>query len=245
MIRVERNFGAPAGVSCTAEDLMAISLKARARWISAVALALGSAVVIGHNVFKVLPNEVPVLFVIGWISLRLRDGGWKAVGLVRPKSWPRTVAIAVALAVALQLISEYVVVPLVMQWTGKPPDLSEFKPIVGNVKLALVALGIVWTFAAFGEEMVYRGYLLRRAADIGGGTAIAYWVGLAYVTVLFGFGHYYQGAAGVVDTAVTSALFGSAYLLSGRNLWVPILAHGFSNTIAIALVFFDMVPELR
>jgi membrane protease YdiL (CAAX protease family) len=104
--------------------------------------------------------------------------------------------------------------------------------------MALLALGLVWTFAAFGEEMVYRGYLLRRAADIGGRTRSAYWVGLAYVTVLFGLGHFYQGWAGVADTAVTSLLFGSAYLLTGRNLWLTILAHGLSDTIAIGLVYF-------
>jgi membrane protease YdiL (CAAX protease family) len=211
-----------------------------ARLLSAVELLLGSAVVIGHNVYKVVPNEVPILFIIGWISLRLRDGGWKAVGLSRPKSWKRTFLIALALAVALQLLSEYVVVPLVVHWTHRPPDLSEFKALAGNAKLSLLALVVVWTFAAFGEEMVYRGYLLQRAADVGGRSRAAYWAGLAYIMVLFGLGHYYQGAAGVADTAVTSLVFGSAYLLSGRNLWITILAHGLTDTIGIGLVYFGL-----
>jgi membrane protease YdiL (CAAX protease family) len=212
-----------------------------ARWLSLLELLAASAVVIGHNVFKVVPNEVPILFIAGWVSLRLRDGGWKAVGLVRPESWKRTAAIALAAAVLLQLLSEYVTVPLITLWTNQPPDLSEFRPLVGNLKLSLIALGLIWTFAAFGEEIVYRGYLLTRAADLGGRTQAAYWIGLVYITVLFGFGHYYQGPAGVVDTAVTSVIFGSAYLLFRRNLWLPILAHGFSNTIALALVFFGVV----
>ncbi|HEV8523802.1 MAG TPA: CPBP family intramembrane glutamic endopeptidase [Terriglobales bacterium] len=215
------------------------------RWVSAAEVLLGGAIVIGHNVFHVVPNEVPILFVIGWISLRLRDGGWKTVGLTQPRSWGRTIGIALAAAVFLQLVSEYVTVPLVTHWTHRPPDLSSFKPIIGNVKAALAAFALIWTFAAFGEEMVYRGYLLTRAADLGGRSNAAYWLGLAYVTVLFGFGHYYQGAAGVVDTAVSSMVFGAAYLLYGRNLWVPILAHGFSDTIALLLVFFNLVPELR
>jgi membrane protease YdiL (CAAX protease family) len=40
------------------------------------------------------------------------------------------------------------------------------------------SLAIVWTFAAFGEEMGYRGYLLTRAADLGNRTAWAYWIAL-------------------------------------------------------------------
>jgi hypothetical protein len=55
---------------------------------------LGSAIVIGHNVYHVIPNEVPILFVIGLISLRVRDGGWGAMGLRWPVSWRRTVLIA-------------------------------------------------------------------------------------------------------------------------------------------------------
>ncbi len=51
-------------------------------------------VVVGHNIFRILPNEVPILFILGWISLRLRNGGWKYAGLGRPKSWWKTVALA-------------------------------------------------------------------------------------------------------------------------------------------------------
>jgi hypothetical protein len=36
---------------------------------------LGGAIVIGHNVYHVIPNEVPILVVLGLISLRVRVGG--------------------------------------------------------------------------------------------------------------------------------------------------------------------------
>jgi membrane protease YdiL (CAAX protease family) len=49
--------------------------------------------------------------------------------------------------------------------------------VIGNIKIALVALLLVWTFAAFGEEIAYRGYLVTRAADIGRRLAAAYWIG--------------------------------------------------------------------
>jgi hypothetical protein len=53
----------------------AIAMRARA--VSFVELIVGICIVIGHNVLHILPNEVTVLLVLGWISLRLRDGGWK------------------------------------------------------------------------------------------------------------------------------------------------------------------------
>ncbi len=72
--------------------------------------------------------------------------------------------------------------------------------ITGNLNVALLALLIVWTFAAFGEEIAYRGYLLARAADIGARSMIAYWAGIVLVSILFGFGHYYKGLSGVIDS---------------------------------------------
>ena len=45
---------------------------------------LGSAIVIGHNVYHVIPNEVPILFVIGLISLRCETVGGKQWGCAGP-----------------------------------------------------------------------------------------------------------------------------------------------------------------
>src|SRR4030095_7581713 len=68
------------------------------RLVSALELLLGAAIVIGHNVFRVLPNEVPILFVLGLLSMRLRDGRWSAIGFKRPESWRRIVLIALGAA---------------------------------------------------------------------------------------------------------------------------------------------------
>src|SRR5215813_7747314 len=84
----------------------------RARWLSLLELVLGAFIVFGHNIFHILPNEVPILFVLGWISLRLRNGGWKYAGLRRPKSWWKTVALALLAAAILLLGSELLVEPL-------------------------------------------------------------------------------------------------------------------------------------
>jgi hypothetical protein len=47
----------------------------------------GPTIVIAHNVNHRVPSEVPILFVLGWISMRVRDGGWKMVCLHKPDSW--------------------------------------------------------------------------------------------------------------------------------------------------------------
>jgi membrane protease YdiL (CAAX protease family) len=99
---------------------------------------------------------------------------------------------------------------------------------------------IIWTFAAFGEEIAYRRYLLGRAADALGGSALANWMGLLLASVLFGFGHTYQGPAGIFTTGCDGFMIGAVYLLCRRNLWVAVLTHGFIDTIGLALIFLGI-----
>ena len=211
---------------------------ARFRVVSGVEFLLGAAVVIGHNVVHVVPNEVPILVVFGLLSVRLRDGGWTALGLKRPASWARTLVIALAAAALRIMLGEFVIEPLAGRFWPPIVAPAAAGAVTGNVRMALLGLLIVWTFAAFGEELAYRGYLLTRAADLGKRSAAAYWVGIVVVSVLFGYGHYYKGPAGVLDSGVAGLILGAAYMLSGRNLWASILAHGFIDTFALVVLFF-------
>jgi membrane protease YdiL (CAAX protease family) len=206
--------------------------------VSALELLAGSCIVIGHNVLRVLPNEVPILVVLGLISFRLRGGGWSALPFRRPGSWGRVVLIALAAAALRIVLGDLVVEPLAARiW---PPIVGPagIEIIRGDWRTAMTWLGIVWTFAAFGEEFGYRGYLLTRAAEAGRGTPAAYVAAVVVTAALFGFGHFYKGPAGVVDSGVAGLVLGAAYLVSGRNLWTCVLAHGFIDSFAVVALYF-------
>lgn len=209
-----------------------------ARCFSLLEVAVAIFIILGHNVFHILPNEVPILFVLGWISLRWRNGGWKYAGLSRPQSWWKTVALAIIAAAILLLGSELVVEPVAHRIWPEPEHVSNvIQSGASGWRQALASLLIVWTFASFGEELSYRGYLLTRAADAFGRSNLAYWAALIVVSLLFGFGHYYKGPSGVLDSTYSGLVLGGAFLLSGRNLWTPVLAHGISDTVAVFAVF--------
>jgi membrane protease YdiL (CAAX protease family) len=226
----------------TAADAARTSATPAARAISALELAIGAAVVVGHNVFHVLPNEVPILVVLALVSMRLRNGGVAALGFRRPESWMRVVAIALAAAALRIALGYFAIDPLTaLVW---PPAVAPegVESIAGDWRTALLYLGIVWTFAAFGEEIAYRGYLMNRAADAGGRTTVAWWMAVIVVAVLFGYGHYYKGPAGIVDSGIGGLILGAAYLVSGRVLWTTILAHGFIDTFGVGALYlgFDI-----
>jgi membrane protease YdiL (CAAX protease family) len=189
-------------------------------------------------------SETPFLLLLGWLSLWLRGIGWRAVGLKRPARWRHTLLLGIAVGVVYQFFSLYVLEPLIVLLTGKSIDLSQFAPAEGNVFLLSLFLVIVWTLAAFGEEFVYRGYLMNRVAELAGGSGMAWMVSLVVVSVLFGVAHLGQGISGVVANISAGSVYGALYLWSGHNLWVPIIAHGVYDTVALLLIFWGKYPGL-
>ncbi len=192
-------------------------------------------------------SSTPFVLLFGWLMLWLRGAGWRDVGLKRPSGWARTLILGVAVGIAYQFVSLYLIEPLLARLTGALPDVSQFRPLVGNAFFFLLSIILSWTLAALAEEMVFRGYLLNRVAYAVGGThaATSAWlVALISTSALFGLAHMYQGASGMIITGISGLLFGALYLASGRNLWTAIIAHGVNDTIGFALIYLGKYPGL-
>lgn len=106
-----------------------------------------------------------------------------------------------------------------------------------DIHHALTTLLFVWVFAAFGEEIAYRGYILRRALDVFGESSLGTAAALLIAATAFGFGHYYKGPVGILESTGSGLILGAAYLLS-RRLWVSTLTHGLNDTVAVVFSFF-------
>jgi hypothetical protein len=77
--------------------------------------------------------------------------------------------------------------------------------------------------AAFGEELAFRGYLMNRLGGALGGRPS--WVSsLVTVSLYFGIGHGAQGLTGIIQESLSGVWLGVMFLLSGRNLTIPIVA---------------------
>jgi membrane protease YdiL (CAAX protease family) len=219
-----------------------------ANWRQSKWLAVGELVVVAliFMVHKHLPlfGSTPYLLVFGWISLRVRRLRWRDIGLKRFRNWKTTVGLGVAAGLLFEGFELFVSQPLLMKLLRKPPHFEDFHALTGNVKLTLLSLALTWSLAAFGEEMVYRGYLMNRVADLMNRTRVAWIVSLIVVHVGFGLAHAYQGIVGVLDEGLQGILLGLLYLRTGRNLSVPIVAHGIADTCDVVLIFLGRYPGM-
>jgi len=134
--------------------------------------------------------------------------------------------------------------PLLTRFLGKAPGLSGFPSVRGNLKYALLVVVVIWVLAAFGKELVYRGYLMNRVADLGHGTRAAWIMSLLLISALFGLSHYDQGLTGILEEGSDGLILGLLFLAYRRNLAIPIVAHGVCDTIDIALLFLGKYPGI-
>ena len=214
----------------------------QSKWLILAELAIVVLIFVADAHHLIPVSKTPVLLLLAWASLRVRKLKWRDVGFTRNRSWKMTVALGIAGGVFLEIQELFVTQPLLAHLTGKQPDLSDFRILTGNVKYTMAAIALSWTLAAFGEELVWRGYVMNRVADLGNKSRLAWFMSLVVVHVAFGLAHSYQGLTGIIEEGFAGVLLGLMYLWTGKNLSVPIIAHGLSDTLDVLLIFFGKMP---
>lgn len=214
------------------------------KWL-AVGELLVAALLFVAAAFHHLPlGRGPWLLALGWISLAVRRIGWRGVGFRKYGSWAATLGIGVGCGVLMEVFELFVSQPALVRVLGKTADLSQFREVTGNLKVTALYIVLAWIVAAFGEELIYRGYLMNRVADLLNRTRAAWIVSLVAVHIVFGLAHWYQGWTGVIDEGLMGVLLGILYLGTGRNLAVPIVAHGVQDSIDLILIFLGKYPGM-
>lgn len=172
------------------------------------------------------------------VGVVLARGGTLAdLGFRRPERWamvPFQVAGILVAFVAVQTLAPL----LVSSFIAMPePDLSRYDLIAGNLGAAIAMALILPLTASIPEEIIYRGFLIGRLSDIFGRD-----IGGAFVTVLFqafvfGAVHFQWGLGGMIVTVMMGIVWGTAYLLCGRNLWIVIIAHSAGHILLVTQLY--------
>lgn len=188
-----------------------------------------------------LPRTLIPVLLLAWLSLWLRQRRWREVGLRRPESWPQTLAVGAAIAGSAAILGFTVVNPMLLRLTGETATTSGLAFLPGNPLALLVLLAFTWPLAAVMEEMVYRGYVLNRLSDFFGRSRLGWGISLILSAVMFSLAHGQYSLRFIITSSLMGLVEGGSYVLSRRNLWLPIIVHGLSDTISLTLVFLGIL----
>ena len=117
------------------------------------------------------------------------------------------------------------------------PDLSRHSEVAGNVSAALTMALVLPLTASIPEEIIYRGFLIGKLSDLFGRSSGGAVLSVLVQSLIFGSIHFQWGAGGMVMTAIMGAVWGTAYLLCNRNLWVVILAHSAGHVLLVTQLY--------
>lgn len=171
-----------------------------------------------------------------------RGGSLADLGLRRPRRWLTAPLWAFGILVVFVMAQN--VVPLLVTpfFDLPPPDMSRYDAVRGNTTAALALAILLPLTAAIPEEILYRGFLIERLARLLAGTRGAAVLAVLVQALIFGSVHFQWGAGGIVFAAVMGIVWGFAYLLCGRNLWITIIAHSMAHLALVAQLYLSPPP---
>jgi membrane protease YdiL (CAAX protease family) len=187
-------------------------------------------------------NAIMLLMI--WTGLKLRGESWADFGLTfRTISFKKSLKVfGLSLLVFVIGSAAYIVGGALMaNVTGVPEsaDFSIYDYLNGNLGMLFLSLGSVYIISSFGEEVIYRAFLINRIAQFGISTKYGTAIAVIISSVIFGLVHYQWGLMGMIQTGFMGLAFGICYIKLKKRLWILILAHAYMDTILIVQMYLS------
>ena len=125
--------------------------------------------------------------------------------------------------------------------TGIPEssDMSNYKYLQDNIYMLLLTLCGVYIVSSFGEEVIYRAFLINRISELGLDNKAGKIVSVIISAIIFGLVHYEWGPMGIVQTAFMGLVLGIFYLKLKKQIWILVLAHAYMDTILMVQMYMS------
>ena len=184
-----------------------------------------------------------LMLILVWLGIKLRGQNWSDFGLTfRRISLKDSLRIFMrSLLVCVLAILGYGIGTMIMaNISGMPEsaDMSNYEYLHNNVFMLILTLLGVYIVSSFGEEVIYRAFLINRITELGIDSKYGKMVTVAISAVIFGLVHFEWGLTGIVSTAFMGLVMGIFYLKFNKNLWILVLAHAYMDTLLLVPLYF-------
>lgn len=190
-------------------------------------------------IFGLIDRNFVFFFGLGvaFLILKRSKFDWKIFGIGQ-KINRKTVLNSFLIAITLYIVFSVFIDPLLQNWLGEY-DLSSIDDIRGNFAGYIILMIIMWVFAAFGEELLFRGYYMKSLAELIGNNKKSWLLSALITSTYFGVSHAYQGLIGVVSVFLWSFVISMLFIKNRNNLLLLVLIHGIYDSIGITLIYLN------
>lgn len=160
-----------------------------------------------------------------------RGGSFADLGFKPPARWsivPVQVITILTIFIAAQHLLPWLLSPFIDVPT---PDLSRHETITGDLGAAILLALVMPLTASIPEEIIYRGFLIGRLTQVFDGNSRGNAMSVLISALFFCSVHFAWGLGGIIVTFMMGLIWGTAYLLCDKNLWVVILAHSAAHVL--------------
>ena len=121
----------------------------------------------------------------------------------------------------------------------EPSDMSSYDYLKDNIGMLILTLFGVYIVASFGEEVIYRAFLINRISELGLNSKVGRNIVVIISAIVFGLVHYSWGLMGIVQTSFMGLALGFSYVYLKKRIWVLILAHAYMDTILMLQLYLS------
>lgn len=175
------------------------------------------------------------MFFIVYLNKKATGWNWSNLGLAKPANFLRPTLVFFSCFIAIVLLAIFV--QPYFRTLSDPPDISHLMVLRQNTPLFFLALILIWTSAAFLEELVFRAYLINTLDLLLGRNSWSTGAAIVISAVIFGIIHAWQGLSGILTTACVGLILGIGFVYNGRRIWPLILVHGIIDTYTLIVIY--------
>ena len=185
-----------------------------------------------------------MMLLMVFTGIKLRGEGLKHFGFSFKKvTWKIGLKTFLqSIIVFILALSGFVIGSIIMaNITGIPEssDMSSYDYLKDNIWMLFLTLGGVYIVSSFGEEVIYRAFLINRISELGLNSKKGKILAVIISAIIFGLAHYSWGIMGVVQTSFMGLALGGSYLYLKKRIWVLIFAHAYMDTILMLQMYFS------
>jgi CAAX protease family protein len=185
-----------------------------------------------------------IMLSIVFIGLKLREENLTHFGFGFKKfSWKFGLkTFFQSIIVFILALAGFIVGSIIMaNITGIPEssDMSNYDYLKDNIWMLLLTLSGVYIVASFGEEVIYRAFLINRISELALGRKTMRTLAVILSAIIFGLAHYSWGIMGIVQTTFMGLALGFSYIYLKKRIWVLIIAHAYMDTILMLQLYFS------